>query len=148
MRKRVFDKAKMKALRTAVLFLLPIAFCIYFFSPQSIRGEEVIGIYPSPNNTYVLTTYLNSGNMTTGFSVLGRVRNTKTNLSKNIYWKYHCNVSYVRWLDDTTVVINDVVIRVRKDVYTNSDYDSRYLEFPMGEQQPDASEQLRPDGMG
>lgn len=129
MKKHILDKGKIKKLRIAMLLLIPIVFCFYLWNPQRIRGEEVIGVYPSPNDTYVLTTYLNSGNITTDFSVLGRIKNTKTNLSKNIYWKYHCNVSYVRWLDDTTVVINDAIINVRKDVYTNSDYDPRYLEF-------------------
>ena len=129
MKKHILDKGKIKKLRIAMLLLIPIVFCFYLWNPQRIRGEEVIGVYPSPNDTYVLTTYLNSGNITTDFSVLGRIKNTKTNVSKNIYWKYHCNVSYVRWLDDTTVVINDAIINVRKDVYTNSDYDPRYLEF-------------------
>lgn len=129
MKKHILDKGRIKKLRIAMLLLIPIVFCFYLWNPQRIRGEEVIGVYPSPNDTYVLTTYLNSGNITTDFSVLGWVMNTKTNRSKNVYDKYHCNVSKVQWLDDTTVVINDVTINVKKDVYTNSDYDPRYLEF-------------------
>lgn len=130
MKKHILDKAKIKKIRIVALLLVPIVFCFYFFSPQCIRGEEIIGICPSPDGTYILTTYINNSNsLTVDFAVLGRVKNTKTNRSKNIYFKYHCNVAKVQWLDDTTVVINDVVIDVRKDVYSNSDYDPRYLEF-------------------
>ena len=130
MKNLILDNAKIKKFRIATLALAFVAFASYFFSIQSYKGEEVIGIYPSPNGTYILTTYLNNAkDWTVDFAVLGRVKNTKTNLSKNVYYKYHCNVAEVQWLDDTTVVINDVIINVKKDIYDNSDYDPRYLEF-------------------
>ena len=116
-------------LTLVVLFAL---FIIYSSNMQTVRGEELIGTYHSPNGTYILTTYLNNAkDWTVDFAVLGRVKNTKTNLSKNIYYKYHCNIAKVQWLDDTTVVINDVIINVTKDTYDNSDYDPRYLAFSL-----------------
>ena len=65
--------------------------------------------------------------MTTDFSVLGRVQNTKTNKVRNIYWKYHCTVSKVEWMNENTVILNDIVLNIEKDMYTNNDYDDRYL---------------------
>ncbi|MDD4509960.1 MAG: DUF5412 family protein [Oscillospiraceae bacterium] len=127
MKRLLCDKAKIKRLRTTALLLLFIAFCFYFFSAQRYRGEELIGTYPSPNGTYILTTYLNNArSLTVDFAVLGRVKNTRTHLSKNVYFKYHCSVADVRWPDDTTVVINDVVINVGKDVYNDDGYEVKH----------------------
>ena len=99
----------------AVLFAF---FLIYHSNTQTIKGQEVLDTYPSPGGTYILTTYLNNRhNLTVDFAVLGRVKNTKTHLSRNIYWQYHCNIAEVEWLDETTVVINEQVLNVKKDVY-------------------------------
>ncbi len=127
MRKTVLNLTLILLLVIIVLGLTITAFVVYRQNPQHIKGQDVIATYPSPNGTYILTTYLNNGGMTTSFSVLGRVQNTKTNQSRNIYWKYHCTVSSVEWLNDTTVVLNDVTLDVEKDMYINSDYDTRYL---------------------
>ncbi|XYW67689.1 DUF5412 family protein [Oscillospiraceae bacterium LTW-04] len=61
-----------------------------FYNTQRIKGEEVIGTYPSPGGTYILTAYLNNRNsLTVDFAILGRVKNTRTHLSRNVYWQYH-----------------------------------------------------------
>ena len=112
-----------------IVVLMLVAFWFYLGDLQRLRGEEVIGTYPSPSGKYILTTYLNSGNLTVDFAVLGRVENTSTHRVRNIYWKYHCNVSTVRWIDEHTVVINDVILDVREEAYRNSDYDTGYLVF-------------------
>ncbi len=66
----------------------------------------------------MLTTYLNNRyNLTVDFAVLGRVKNTKNHLSRNIYWQYHCGTADVQWLNDTTVSINGKVLNVKSDVY-------------------------------
>lgn len=112
-----------------VLGLIVFSFVTYIQDPQHIKGQDVIATYPSPNGAYILTTYLNNGGMTTSFSVLGRVQNTKTNKCRNVYWKYHCTVSRVEWLNDTTVVLNDITLDIEKDMYINNDYDPKYLDF-------------------
>lgn len=112
-----------------VLGLMFSAFVAYKQNPQHIKGQDVIATFPSPSNTYILTTYLNNSGMTTDFAVLGRVQNTETGKSRNVYWKYHCTVSRVEWLNDTTVVLNDITLDVEKDMYINNDYDTRYLDF-------------------
>lgn len=112
-----------------VLGLIVFSFVTYRQNPQHIKGQDVIATYPSPNGTYILTTYLNNGGMTTDFAVLGQVWNTQTGKSRNVYWKYHCIVSRVEWLNDTTIVLNDITLDVEKDMYINNDYDTRYLDF-------------------
>ncbi|MEA5136725.1 MAG: DUF5412 family protein [Candidatus Fimivivens sp.] len=118
MNKTWLKKNKSSVIAIAVLLFILTTFYNFFYNTQYIKGEEVIGTYPSPGGTYILTTYLNNRhNMTVDFAVLGRVKNTKTHLSRNIYWQYHCNIAEVEWLDETTVVINDQVLNVKKDVY-------------------------------
>lgn len=122
MKKAILKTIKIILISLLTLILLFVAFLLYHSTIQTIKGDQVIGTYPSADGTYIVTTYLNSGNMTTDFAVLGRVKNTKTNRSRNIYWKYHCSFAYVRWSDGDTVVINDIILDVEKDTYKNSDY--------------------------
>lgn len=113
-----FLKHKAVIIVIAVLFFILITFYNLFYNTQHIKGHEIIGTYPSPKGTYILTTYLNNGgNLTVDFAVLGRVKNTKTHLSRNIYWQYHCSIADVQWLDEMTVIINDKVLNVEADVY-------------------------------
>lgn len=122
MKKTILKTIKIILISLLTLILLFVAFLLYHSNIQTIKGDQVIGTYPSPDGTYIVTAYLNSGNMTTDFAVLGRVKNTKTNRLRNIYWKYHCNFAYVRWPNEDTVVINGIVLDVEKDTYKNLDY--------------------------
>ena len=122
MKRAILKAIKIILISFLTLILLFVAFLLYHSTIQTIKGDQVIGTYPSPDGTYIVTAYLNSGNMTTDFAVLGRVKNTKTNRSRNIYWKYHCSTAYVRWSDEDTVVINGIVLDVKKDTYKNLDY--------------------------
>ena len=101
-----------------LLFFLFITIYNLFFNTQCIKGEEVVGVYPSPSGRYLVTVYLNrGGNITVDSAILARVKNTRTRLSKNIYWAYHCRTADIRWLDETTVVINNVTLNIKTNVY-------------------------------
>jgi len=86
-------------------------------SIQWINGDAQITDSTSPDGTYTVTAYLNSGGATTDFAVLGTVKNNKTRKTKNIYWQYHCSDAAIKWTDDENVVINGVELNVLKDEY-------------------------------
>lgn len=85
-KKRAFKALKVILAAFALLGLLIFGVLCYIGNPQMIKGQDVIATYPSPNGTYILTTYLNNGGATTDFSVLGRVQSAQTNKARNIYW--------------------------------------------------------------
>ncbi|MDU6854701.1 MAG: DUF5412 domain-containing protein [Zhenhengia sp.] len=102
-----------------LILICVLAYGIYwaFFDVQRIKGQELLGSYLSPDQTYEVTTYLNNGGATVDYAVLGVVTNQESRRSKNIYWQYHCQTATVEWLDDRTVKINDIVLDVEKDIY-------------------------------
>jgi len=69
-----------------ILLALFIIFVLYHSNIQTKKGDEAIGVYPSPDGAYIVTTYLNNGSMITDFAILGRVENTQTHRARNIYW--------------------------------------------------------------
>ena len=104
------------------ILLIIIAFISYgiywaFFDIQRIDGQEIITTSDSPDASYTVTAYLNSGGATTDFAVLCSVKNNKTGKERNIYWNYHCQNADIQWLDNKTVSINGVELDVIKDLY-------------------------------
>ena len=102
------------------LFLVSLlGYGIYwaFYDIQRLEGQEVIQEVPSPDGTYTVTAYLNSGGATTDYAVLCSVKTNGRGKEKNIYWKYHCEDVSIQWLDDETVKIDGVELNVRKDTY-------------------------------
>ena len=104
------------------ILLIIIAFISYgiywaFFDIQRIDGQEIITTSDSPDASYTVTAYLNSGGATTDYAVLCSVKNNKTRKERNIYWNYHCQNADIQWLDNKTVSINGVELDVIKDLY-------------------------------
>lgn len=68
------SKNKKKIAISAVLIAIVAAalICIYhfFFSTAAIKGEKLMGEYPSPNSAYTVEIYQNDGGATTGYAVL------------------------------------------------------------------------------
>ena len=106
----------------AIVVLLIVSFFGYgihwaFYDIQRLEGQEVIEEVTSPNGTYTITAYLNSGGATTDYAVLCSVKKNGRNKEKNIYWQYHCEGAGIVWLDDNTVRINGVELNVERDTY-------------------------------
>jgi len=112
-----------KRLATAfIIFVVTIGGIVYFinwafYDIQRIHGQEYITETTSPNGTYTVTASLNNGGATTGCAILGTLKNNKSGKSKNIYWKYHCEKADMQWLDDETIKINGVELKVKNEVY-------------------------------
>lgn len=113
-------KSKIIAVSIMFIALMGIAgYGIYwaFFDVQRINGQDILTELASPKNTYTVTAYLNNGGATTDYAVLCTVTNNKTSKSKNIYWNSPCQTAAVAWVDDVTVMINEVKLDVRHDVF-------------------------------
>ncbi|WP_180964172.1 DUF5412 family protein [Haloimpatiens massiliensis] len=90
---------------------------LFIFDIQRIKGEEYLSESTSPNGTYIVTVYLNNGGATTGFAVLGTLKNNKTKKTENIYWQYHCEKVHMEWINNETIKINGVQLRVKNEIY-------------------------------
>lgn len=88
-----------------------------FFNIQRINGQEYLTESTSPNGTYTVTAYLNNGEATTGYAVLGTLKNNKTGKNKNIYWQYRCEKAEMEWLNDETIKINGIELNVKNEIY-------------------------------
>ena len=100
--------------------MLVVSVVYYFFYDIShIKGEELIAKSASPNNTYTVEVYKNSGGATTDYAILCVLHyNDESKKDRNIYWDYHCDDANIEWTDEDTVVINGKTINdVTKDKY-------------------------------
>lgn len=117
------SKTKNKIAISAVSIAIVAAalICIYhfFFSTAAIKGEKLMGEYPSPNSAYTVEIYQNDGGATTGYAVLGVLRKkSDSSYARNIYWENNTDSAEAQWLDDDTVIINGRKIQnVLKDKY-------------------------------
>lgn len=80
------------------------------------HGKFLTSSY-SPDKTYLVNAYLFEGNATTDFAVRCEVVTVSTNEKRNIYWQYHQETADIRWLDDSTVFINEIKLNVLTDSY-------------------------------
>lgn len=88
-----------------------------FFDIQRINGQEYMSESTSPNGTYTVTAYLNNGGATTSYAVLGTLKNNKNGKTKNIYWQYRCEKAKMEWLNDETIKINGLELKVKNEIY-------------------------------
>lgn len=88
-----------------------------FFDIQRINGQEYINESTSPDGKYTVTAYLNNGGATTGFSVLGTLKNNSNSKIKNIYWQYHCEEAEMEWVSNEIIKINGKELNVKNETY-------------------------------
>lgn len=116
------QKTKKRLATVFIVFAAMIGGIAYFinwafYDIQRIKGQEYLTETTSPNGTYTVTASLNNGGATTGYAVLGTLKNNKSGKSKNIYWKDHCEKADMQWLNEDIVKINGVELKVKNEVY-------------------------------
>lgn len=110
------------------MYLLAFIIGLIFWNPCSM---EKIESEASPNNEYKVITYRKNCGATTDFAVIGELC-IKDNKCRKIYECYHEQDSYVYWIDDETVSINNKILKINKEKYSWKNdpdyYDKRYIK--------------------
>ena len=86
---------------------------------------DLIESVKSPNGKYTLKTYLKNCGATVDFHIIAMLCD-KENKCKKIYDCYHEYNSFIYWIDDENVFINQKKLNVFKDKYNNYDYENAF----------------------
>ena len=87
---------------------------------EDIKGNEVLTESTSPNKTYTIKAYLNAGDEGSPYAVLCVVKENASGKERNIYYSTDSANANIQWSNDSTVVINGIVIDAK-----NGSFDSR-----------------------
>ena len=91
-------------------------------------SKDLIEVIESPNGEYEIRTYLHNCGATCDFGVSADLCD-KNNKCKEIYFSYHENISFVYWIDEENVFINQKTLNIFKDKYDSLDYDNAFRLF-------------------
>lgn len=89
-----------------------------FFDMGRLPEGEYMKQSVSPDGRYTVKAYVTNGGATTSYAVRGELNyNNGKRKPKNIYWQNKKETASIKWLDNNTVVINNVEIDVPYDSY-------------------------------
>jgi len=88
-------------------------------------SRDLMESVKSPNGDYTIKTYLRNCGATVDFEVVADLCD-KNDKCKNIYSGYHESVSFVYWIDNDNVFINQKTLNIHKDKYNGYDYDDAF----------------------
>ena len=89
-----------------------------FFDMGRLPEGEFIAEATSPNGQYTVKIYVTNGGATTSDAVRGELNfNQEKRKPKNIYWQYRMDTASIKWLDDDTVIINNIELDVQNETY-------------------------------
>ena len=108
-----------------IILLILIFPIIYFGFTLGTDSKELIESVKSPNKKYTINTYLTNCGATCDFGIIAELCD-KNNKCKKIYDYYHENTSFVYWIDNENIFINQKKLNVFKDVYESSDNDTAF----------------------
>ena len=106
-----------------LIFLIIVGILAYgvywaFFDMGRLPEGEYIAEATSPNGQYTVKAYVTNGGATTSYAVRGELNfNQEKRKPKNIYWQYRMDTASIKWLDDDTVIINNIELDVPNDTY-------------------------------
>ena len=114
-----------------ISIILYIGFLIVFLTGCGTCSKDLLETVKSPNNKYILNTYLQNCGATVDFNVTAELCNKK-NECKEIYNVYHERDSFVYWIDNNNVFINGKKLNIHKDKYKSyddEDYQDKLFEL-------------------
>lgn len=108
-----------------ILFLVIIllaAYGIYHFafsmSINALPKGDLISESESPGGEYTIKAYLTNGGATTSYGIRGELNfNNSRKKAKNIYWNYREDEAIIIWIDDDTVMINGIELKVPNEKF-------------------------------
>ena len=89
----------------------------YFYNMDDLPEGDLIYSSTSPSKNYRIDAFRCSGNATTDFSIRCSVYNLETKKQRNIYWAYHQEDVDIKWISESDVNINGMVLNVLTDSY-------------------------------
>lgn len=107
------------------LFFIIIFIGITFIFGIDTCSKDLMESVKSPNGDYTIKTYLRNCGATTDFEIVADLCD-KNDICKNIYSGYHESVSFVYWIDNDNVFINQKTLNIHKDKYNGYDYDDAF----------------------
>ncbi len=107
------------------LFFIIIFIGITFIFGVDTCSKDLMESVKSPNVEYTIKTYLRNCGATVDFEVVADLCD-KNDKCKNIYSGYHESVSFVYWIDNDNVFINQKTLNIHKDKYNGYDYDDAF----------------------
>lgn len=123
----LFVLTQIFALIIGCAIMMFLALILGYFLFGDICAKEQLEIVDSPNKNYKIVTYReNCGGATVDFAVVGELC-TEDHKCKEIYDCYHEQDSYVYWIDNETVSINNKILNIIKDKYSWKN-DENYYE--------------------
>lgn len=113
------------ALTLAILFMLSFAGCSkekeeVNTNIADITGQELLSDSTSPDGKYTVTAYYNADNEDgSDYAVLCVIKNNDNGEERNIYYNTEGANANIQWSNDTTVVINGIVLDAEKGTFDN-----------------------------
>ncbi len=83
---------------------------------DSLCSDNIMETIPSPDGEHKIKTYLRNCGATCDFEVWAEVCD-KNEKCKKIYYAYHESLSFVYWIDNENVFINQKNLNIFKDKY-------------------------------
>ena len=111
----------MKHIKSLVLAVKIIMIALLTSCKSLPKTAKYIHSYPSPTGEYILDIYFEPGNATVDYTTYGIIRNEGSK-GKIIYKQYHLEESDVYWVDEETVSINDIQIKIHGKIYESYEY--------------------------
>lgn len=121
-KKKTSKKILSVVLILGLLFTGTTAYGVYwiFLDWSRFKDEMNRSTYlpTSLDGTYTVNAYLSNGAATVSYSVLEElVFNKENKRSKKIYWQYREENAKIEWIDDSTVMINNVQLNLLDETY-------------------------------
>lgn len=111
----------LKKIITVIIIIglaLFVSIYYFFYDMDRLSGGTIIAEETSPDGTYTVKAYLGEHGATVADTVRGElVFNNMVRKPKNIYWNYREEEAVIYWIDEDTVVINEIELDVPGEVY-------------------------------
>ena len=112
----IFKRQIFKSIIILVIASVVMSSC-YFYNMDDLPEGDLIYSSTSPSKNYRIDAFRCSGNATTDFSIRCSVYNLETKKQRNIYWAYHQEDVDIKWISESDVNINGMVLNVLTDSY-------------------------------
>lgn len=88
-----------------------------FYDMGRLPKGKLINEVESPDGKYSIKAYLSESSLSAPAILCELNYNTEKRKSKNIYWNYRESHADIKWIDNTTVLINGKELNIEYDTY-------------------------------